>query len=148
MAKNKFIIDLKDLNLSKQQRSSLNTAIHSAVSRKLKSLGAKDGATATIEKPRTNRGFSLAPATGVTATLKVTFTEVDPKLSIVTATYNAVAKKVNKSDTIQFENVLPGKRIKIQGNSLGFTTITIDIDAEPTQLNFNKGKINGEFFID
>jgi hypothetical protein len=148
MAKNKFIIDLKDLNLNKQQRSSLNTAIHSAVSKKLKSLGVNEVTATAVKKPPVNRGFSLAPATGVTATLKVTFTLVDPKLSIVTATYNGIAKKVNKSDTIQFENVLPGKRIKIQGNSLGFTTITIDIDAEPTQLNFNKGKINGEFFID
>ena len=142
MAKNEFIIDLKKLNLSDTERKSLNNAIHDTVAKKIRSLK-KEKTAKSGAKPVA----LAAAANGVKATLKITFTKVDLNLSNLTATCMSEAKTINQSGNIAFDNVRCGKKIKIKGNSLGFTTVTIDIDADPTQLNFDKGKINGEFFI-
>jgi hypothetical protein len=142
MAKDQFILNFSKLKLTQAQRKVLNTALHNTVTKKLKLI------SETNVKPISKTNLAAANIeVGVTANLKVTFTEVNPQLSILTATYNGVPKSIRQSDTIIFDNVKSGKKIKIQGNSLGLTTITIDIDADPTQMNFAKGKINGEFFI-
>jgi hypothetical protein len=135
MKKNKpSPVQQKELNTDIQNTAAKNSSATAATK-----TAAPEAAATPASQP--------AKGTGMTANLKITFTNTEPGLSSVTATSNGEDKTISQSDTITFQNVKTGDTIKVKGNSLGSTTITIDIDADPTQMNFDPGKINGSFFI-
>lgn len=87
-----------------------------------------------------------APGTK-TANIKVTFSSTIPGKSGLTAIHNGVSKNLNQTGSLPITGVASGDIIIIQGQSLGTTTVTIDIGADPTQMNFGPGHFNDNFFI-
>jgi hypothetical protein len=151
MAKrNELKIDLGEIIFTNEQRRDLQKALHKTVSASLKKWSTAKKEIPTPKKISNKRGVLTTVAeteevTKETANLSVTFT--DSELNSLTATCNGEAKTITRSGTITFDNVTAGKRIKIKGDSLGHTTVTIDIEASPTQMNFPAGHFDGSFFI-
>jgi hypothetical protein len=83
----------------------------------------------------------------MTATLTITFTNVNPGLSKLTAIHKGERKTVKQSDEISFGDVESGDLILIQGKSLGTTNVKIDVSADPAEMNFDPGKFNDNFSI-
>ena len=96
---------------------------------------------------------SIIPNTVVskTAILTATFKNTIPGRSSLVARSGSqpgqTSEPIDRSGTITMTNLKSGQEIALKGNSLGSTTVTIDIDADPKQLDFEPGKINGSFFI-
>lgn len=145
---NQLVIDLGTVQLSAEQKKQLSKALHKAVAKQIKQAAAAPAPAARVPV-RGTRGLGELPAeAGIkTAVLDISFTNTETGLSHVTATCAGEQQSVDRSGKITIANAKKGRRIKIQGNSLGNCTITIDIDASPTQLNFPPGQISGSFFI-
>jgi hypothetical protein len=57
-------------------------------------------------------------------------------------------KEIRETGKIQFDHVVPGKTIRVKGDSNGTTVISIDTDADPTEMEFEPGQhISGIFLI-
>jgi len=152
--KNQLVIDLGKVTLTKEQRKKLQAGIHKAVAAKMKGIQAANKKES--KAANNNKETAIAPAapkavakaiTGVTANIEVTFTNTNPGVSDLTATLRGKQKKLDQSGTIIFDNVRTADIILIQSDSLGSTTATIDISADPMQLNFPPGAHSGSFFI-
>lgn len=143
---NQLVIDLGTIQLSAEQKKQLSRALHKAVAKQIKQAAEAPVARGPV---RGTRGLGEVPAEAglKTAVLDISFTNTETGLSHVTATCAGEQQSVDRSGKITISNAKKGRRIKIQGNSLGNCTITIDIDASPTQLNFPPGQISGSFFI-
>jgi hypothetical protein len=144
MSKDKIVIGL-EVSLTDKQRKSLHKAIHKTIAAQI-----KKAETASAKKKETTRRTRGATVTieKKTANLEVTFRNVNPGLSELTAILNNEEETLDQSGTITFPEVQSGDIIIIQGTSLGTTTVTIDVSAEPIQFNFQPGNFNGNFFID
>lgn len=152
MSKHKIVIDLERLSLSPEQIKALHTALHKTVVTQLKKGTAAPAkpATKTAKKAPKKLGLTggaaAAPATK-TATVTATFFNVPTGKSELRAILNGQTKTINKSGRIPFNNVTSGDAILIQGTSLGTTTVTIDVSAEPAQMSFPPGNFNDQFLI-
>jgi len=147
MSNDKLIIDLRRLNLSNKQRQALHNAIHKTVTKQLEKI--PDAAEEPSVPPAavmTRGGGAAAPLT-MTAKLHVTFFNVDPGNSELTAILNDEKQTLNQSGIISFNNVKSADMILIQVKSLGKSTITIDVSADPMQMSFPPGKFNDQFFV-
>jgi hypothetical protein len=144
--KNKLVIDLRRVNLSDKQSKDLHKAIHKAITTQ---LGKFDIAN-NKEKPAADAVKSITTKAAVatmTVNLNVTFINTIPGKSELTAILNEEEKTIDRSGVISFKNAESGDIIVIQGTSLGMTTVTIDVGADPTQMNFLPGRFNDNFFI-
>lgn len=149
MSKNKLIIDLRRIKLSDKQSKDLHQAIHEVVTTQLDKLADSRGnknKTAKKESDNVETTFA-ADSTTITANLNVKFFNVNPGKSELKAILNDEEQVIDRSGIISFSNVESGNIIVIQGKSLGITTVTIDISADPTQMNFSPGHFNDNFFI-
>ena len=142
--KNQLVIDLGKISLTNEQRKILQAVIHKAVAGKMKGIQAANKKEDNTALPKVTAAKAVA---GVTANIEVTFTNTNPGLSNLTATLRGKQKKLDQSGTISFNNVRTADIILIQADSLGSTTATIDISADPMQLNFPPGAHSGSFFI-
>ena len=146
--KNQLVIDMGNFDLTDEQRKSLNTAIHNAVAKEIKAIGKKNKKVTAPAKVVVAGAAAKDVITATkTANLKVTFTSVAIDKSFLTATFGASVKTISQSDVITFTGLNRGDIIRIDGTSLGSTTITIDIDANPAQMNFTPGNFNDNFLI-
>lgn len=166
MNQNKLTIDLRRVPLTDKQLKEVHNAIHKAVASQLDKIEkAKEKAAA--KKPRSKakkatkskkaaadlESFaSMAEAAPVavatkTANINVKFTNTIPGKSELTAILKGNRKTLTQSGTITFTGVNSNDMILIQNTSLGTTTVTIDISADPTQMNFGPGSGNDQFFI-
>ncbi len=147
MSNDKLVIDLRRLKLTDKQRQALHNAIHKTVTKQLEKITdtAEDQSGSAAGMAR--GVLEAASALTMTANLHVTFFNVDPGNSELTAILNGNSKKITQSGKISFSNVKSGDMILIQVTSLGNTTITIDISADPMQLNFGPGNSNDLFFV-
>jgi len=141
MPKNKLSIDL-NVELTEKQRQRLHKAIHKTISAHLKKTE-----TASVKKER-KTARSLTADNVMKVNLDASFTNTNPGLSELKAILNDEEKTITESGKISFDKVQSGDIIIIQGESLGKTTVTIDVSAEPIQFNFEPGNFNGNFFID
>jgi len=148
--KNQLVIDLGKIKLTDEQLKSLQAALHKTVAKEIKSAEKTNKKqpkiTGTEKAKPATRGMAGAPGTK-TATLEVTFTKVNTGDSELTATFNSQSKKITSSDSITFSGLAKGDMIEIDGTSLGSTTISIDISANPTVMNFTPGNFNDSFLI-
>jgi hypothetical protein len=148
MNRNKLTIDLRRIALTDKQLQDLHNAIHKTVATHLqKAAKAKPAKKSTRKKRSATNLESVVPAATKTANINITFTNTNPGKSDLTAIHNGVSKKVTQTGSITFAGVSSGDIIIIQGKSLGTTTATIDISADPTQMNFGPGHFNDNFFI-
>jgi hypothetical protein len=150
MSKNRIVIDLSKVAMTPDQLKDLHVALHKTVVRHL----AKDPAISSPVKSKSarkaSRSMSMLAAAHEgpqTATLNVTITGTESGDSTITATLNGNAQTLNQSGKIRIDNVNSGDIIEITGDSLGTTTITIDIPAHPTMLTFPPGGIDDNFFV-
>jgi len=147
MSKNKLVIDLRRIALTDEQRRVLHNAIHKAVTAQLKKIES----TGKKKKKPKKGVMKLAPEKAevqtMTTHLEVAFLATNPGLSKLTAILNGQKQTITKSGTITLTNVESSDIILIQGESLGMTTVTIDISAEPMQMSFSPGSFNDNFFI-
>jgi hypothetical protein len=143
MSKDKLVIGLA-VSLTDKQRKSLHKAIHKTIASQIKKA---ETANKKKQTKRTTRSSTVTVKKKI-AHLEVIFRNTDPGLSKLKAILNDEEQTINQSDTITFSNVQSGDIIIIQGTSLGSTTVTIDVSAEPIQFNFVPGNFNGNFFID
>ena len=143
MSKNKLVLDLGNIPLTAKQRKALHNAIHRTVTNQLKK--AETGKKSA--PPKTARRATARAAAAGTANLQVTFFNTEPGDSELIATLKEESKTVNESGKIRFQNVQSGDIITIEGTSLGTTTVTIDISAEPVQMAFTPGNFADNFFI-
>ncbi len=144
MSKDKLVIGLA-VTLTDKQRKSLHKAIHKTVASQIKKA---ESANNKKKETKKTTGSSTVTVKKKIANLEVIFRNTDPGLSELKAILNDEEQTINQSDTITFSNVQSGDIIIIQGESLGSTTVTIDVSAEPIQFNFVPGNFNGNFFID
>lgn len=144
MKKNQLTIDLGKINLTPSQRKALHTAIHDTVANNMNDIAVT---AATLKAGIAVSSRPPTKAKSVAANLMITFTNTEPGLSSLTATSKGESKTISQSGSIRFQKVETGDTIMVNGSSLGNTTITIDIDADPTQMNFDPGMFNGSFFI-
>jgi len=140
MSKNKIVIDLRRTPLTPDQTTDLHAALHKTIVSQLK----KAAAAPPPPKSKAKLAVAAAPQTAV---LTVTITGTNPGLSNISANLNGTVKSITKSGTISFDNVNSGDIIAISGDSLGTTSITISVSADPINMNFPPGHINGNFFI-
>jgi hypothetical protein len=151
MSKNKIVIDLRRTPLTPEQTKDLHTAIHKTVVNQLKKsppAPASAKSNAAGKAPGKAMKLAAVAASGPqTANLSITITGANPGKSNISAELNGVTKSVSKSGTLTFNNVNSGDIISLDGDSLGATTITIDISADPASMNFPQGHIDGNFFI-
>jgi flagellar hook-length control protein FliK len=152
MAKKKqIVIDVSKFKLTDSQLAGLQMGIHKTVARAMQD--AKVGNVAPITKTRTAgaktkfESVGAAVPLGMNANLAVTFTNTEPGASTLTASLGTQKQTIDRTTKITLNNVQTGDTIRIKGNSLGNTTVTIDISADPAQFIFPPGKINGSFFI-
>ncbi len=89
----------------------------------------------------------MPAATLMTAVLTVDIRNTNPGLSSVTATSDTASRTINSGGIITLHNIKSGEMIVITGRSLGTTTISINLSADPVQLNFPPGQLQGSFFI-
>jgi hypothetical protein len=151
MNQNKLTIDLRRVALTDKQVQDLHNAIHKTVATHLeKAAKARPPKkTAKAKKPPINlEGTNVTAAAGTkTANIKVTFTNTNPGKSDLTAIHNGVSQNLKQTGSVSFAGVSSNDIIIIQGKSLGMTTVTIDIGADPMQMNFGPGHFNDNFFI-
>lgn len=163
MNRNKLTIDLRRIALTDKQLKDLHNAIHKTVATQLQKADkvkpAKKQSPLKVKKsnkPASGlESLEAAPPTGIaaaaaatkTANLSITFTNTNPGKSDLTAILNGVSKNVKQTGSLTFAGVNSGDIIIIQGKSLGMTTVTIDISADPMQMNFGPGHFNDNFFI-
>jgi hypothetical protein len=147
MKRKKLTIDLGNMPLTDVQLKKLLAEIHTTVEGNLKKIKKPLKITASKPPEKPPVGLEAAPLTSVTATISATFTNTNPGLSEVNATFNGVTKKITQTDTIVFDKVSSGDVIMIQGKSLGTSDISIDIEASPRQMKFVPGTFNFNFFI-
>lgn len=144
MKRKKLTVDLGNIPLTDAQHKKLLADIHSAVKLTLK----KALPAVKPSKPAPKKRLAAAaPAPGVTATISATFTNTNPGLSELNATFNGKTQKITQTDTITIENVRKGDAIMIDGKSLGSADISIDLQATPQQMKFAPGTFNFMFFI-
>ena len=141
MSKNKIVIDLRRLSLTDKQRKELHENLHKTVVSNLKKFG-KDKKAGSSARRRLS-----AAANTKTATLAVSFTNTNPNKSDLKASLNNEEHELHSSGTITFQSVQSGDIIEVSGESLGTTTVTIDVSADPVQMNFSPGHFNDDFFI-
>jgi len=134
-----LIIDLKNIELTGAQRKKLHKALHKVVATQIKTLPAAAKASKAGAQ-------NLTPAAGTPANFEVTFSNATVNKSTVTITSRAGSKTLQKSGTVKL-NVRSGELVTVTGSSPGNTTVTIDVNAKPMQLNFEQGQIDGVFFI-
>jgi hypothetical protein len=149
MNRNKLTIDLRRIALTDKQLKDLHNAIHKTVATHLqkaeKAKSAKKKAAPVLEAaPPDTAAITTATKT---ANLSITFTNTNPGKSDLTAILNGVSKNIKQTGSITFAGVNSGDIVIIQGKSLGMTTVTIDISADPMQMNFGPGHFNDNFFI-
>jgi hypothetical protein len=145
--KNKIILDLGKVELTREQRKLLQAGIHKTVAAKMKSIHAFNKQKIKNEAPKLLSDTEPVSIAQSTATIDVSFTNVNPGASELTATCKGQQKKIMQSSSISFKNISTGDTILIQVDSLGSTTATIDISADPAQMNFPPGSHGGTFFI-
>lgn len=107
----------------------------------------KNAAVKAKSKPPTSPPTLKSVSPGVTATISATFTNVNPGLSELNATFNGVKKTLTQSGTLGFDNVVSGDVIMIQGKSLGTADISIDVPASPPKMKLSPGTFNFNFII-
>lgn len=147
MNNNKLVIDLRRLNLTNKQRQSLHNAIHKTVTKQLQKISDTTDETANADTDAvTEQTAGAASAVIMTANLQVTFYNTDPG-SKFTAILNGQKQTITKTDTIRLDGVKSGDMILIQVVSLGKSTVTIDISADPMQMSFPPGRFNDQFFV-
>ncbi|HUS01454.1 MAG TPA: hypothetical protein VMY77_06995 [Chitinophagaceae bacterium] len=145
MNKNNIVIDMTEIVINDLQRKKLHKALHTTVIKQLKKI--KTGKPRKSEL-RMRSDTQNAPVVQLkTANLDVGFTNTNPGQSNLTAILNEQEHTITESGTIIFTNVQRGDIIIVQGESLGLTTVTIDIDADPAQMNFKPGHFNKNFFV-
>lgn len=144
MKRKKLTIDLGNTGLNDAQMKKLLGQIHSLVNGNLPVV--KKQAHAKNKKTvKSGNETVILPDTA--ATIKATFTNVNPGLSELKATFNGVTKKLSQTGDIVFNNIGSGDVIIIQGKSLGTSEISIDVKASPQQMKFVPGTFNFNFFI-
>lgn len=144
---NQLVIDLGNLSLTDKELKALQKAIHKTVSKKVQK--SNTASPAGIATPQPSVVSALAN-TGKTAELEITFSDVEPGLSGLTAVLNnGTTQSVNQSGTIKFTGVKKNDMIDIDGFGAGSKTITISgVMASPMQMNFAAGQhISGAFLI-
>lgn len=145
--KNQLVIDLGDVNFTSKELKALQKALHKTVTKRVQKAGVL-----------TNKVNAAAPPTiadtltdnGKTADLEITFSDVEPGLSGLTATLNDNSPQtVNQSGTIRFTGVKKNDQIDIDGFGAGSKTISISgVMASPMQMNFAPGQhVSGSFLI-
>ncbi len=141
--KNQIIIDLGEIKLTNEQRMKLNNTLHEAVFKNVKSIEKN----MKLKGPKPVGTFSKSMTN--TVSLKVSFRDVNPGLSSLTATHDNTEHTINQSNTMTFNNVKTADTIDIDGDSAGSTTITvIGANSKPMQMSFAPGQhISGSFFI-
>lgn len=148
MAKqNQLVIDLGNVSLTDKELKALQKAIHKTVTKKIQK--ANSAAPAAIAAPVTAAATAITD-TGKTAELEISFSDVEPGLSGLTATLNnGIPQSVNQSGTIKFTGVKKNDMIDIDGFGAGSKTVTISgVMASPMQMNFVPGQhISGSFLI-
>jgi lysyl-tRNA synthetase class II len=147
MSKNKLVIDLRRITLTDKQRKSLHTAIHTAVTKEMKKISVSESKKTKAAPGSKKSTLEIAEVKTTTATLTITFNNVNPGLSELNAILNDEQKTIDQSGDITFNNIQSGDIIEINGESLGTTTVTIDVSADPVQMNFSPGHFNENFFI-
>ncbi|MGC4101205.1 hypothetical protein [Ferruginibacter sp.] len=152
---NQLVINLGNFNLTDDQRKTLQDAIHATMAKQIKAIGKKKKqapAPVAAPPPKALTGnaavAAVAPVAATkTANLTVSFTSVAIGKSKLTASFGNQSKTITQSDTITFTGLSRGDSISIDGTSLGSTTITIDINANPAQMNFTPGNFDDNFLI-
>lgn len=140
--KNRLIIELNKAELTVDQRQELHAAIHRAMVDVLN------------QSPPTGSAFKgiidSSDSAQLTAHLEVMFTNTIPgRSSLSVYKGNELVDSISSSGTINLVGIESGDRFRISGDSLGNTTITIDVSANPVQMNFIPGQhINGFFSIE
>jgi hypothetical protein len=146
MSKDQIIVDLRRIPLAPHQTKALSRVIHNKV---VEMLGEADASVsnslAEAETDRGNIGASLLIA--ATATIHVSFMNTIPGRSHLKAILKGNEQEIDHSGDITFHNVNSGDIIMIHSTSLGSATISIDVDADPTIMNFPPGNNADEFFI-
>lgn len=124
------------------------TALKAFHSKKAKTIVGKNIGETNIHPGFTTNTdpVDISPALQ-TAQIKVIITNAIPGTSTITATSDSQQQTIKKSGTITMTNIKKSEMIALTGTSIGNTTVTIDLDADPKQFNFDAGKINGSFFI-
>jgi len=136
--KNQLIISLGNINLTDEQRSNIQMAIHDLMAKKVKAIKNTNAPVVSSAITATSKK---------TAKISVTFSKVSIGNSELTATFKSKAQKINQSDIIIVDGLERGDEIGIDGTSNGNTTITIDIDAKPASMSFGPGNFNDNFLI-
>lgn len=165
MNQNKLTIDLRRVPLTDKELKEVHDAIHNTVAGKMKKFAAakekkkaakKTAAKKPVKSKKAAAGLESfatmaeAPAAAVatkTANISVKFTNTVPGKSELTAIFNDESKTLTQTGKITFAGVNSADMIGIQGKSLGTTTVTIDLSADPMQMNFGPGHFNDNFFI-
>ena len=147
MAKTKFTVNLGNLKLSQKDHKKIMDAVHKTVNNELKSIIPPKGKKAPPKvKKKLARSLTVIEAVA-TATVTATFTNVEPGLSELNATFNNATQKLTQSGTLKFKDVKRGDFIEIQGKSLGTSDISIDVKASPQAKKFQPGTFNFNFVI-
>ena len=145
---NQLVIDLGSVTLTSRELKALQKAIHKTVAKKIqKAKGSAPGAESTERAATTSRSV---PDRGTTAELQVTFSDVEPGLSGLTATHNNEnPQTLDQSGTLRFTGVKKRDLIDSNGFGAGSKTVSISgVVAVPMQMNFAPGQhINGSFLI-
>lgn len=141
MSKKKLTISL-DVDLDKKQQKRLHAALHRAVSAQLKKIEQEKKESKAVPKVAKDKKEKATK----TAVLEVTIINAGIE-SEVKAILHGEEHTLTQSGKIRFSKVNTGDIIKVRGTSLGSVTVTIDIDADPTQLNFQPGIFLDEFEI-
>ncbi|MEO7313211.1 MAG: hypothetical protein ABIX01_22690 [Chitinophagaceae bacterium] len=144
MKTKKITVDLGNVKLTDAEMESLLEAVHKTVNEKLKN--SRQAIIKKLEIIADESSFETGTATK-TATITAIFTNVDPGLSSLKASFNGATKELTQSGTLSFDGVASGDIISIQGKSLGTAEISIDIDAIPKSQKFKPGTFNFDFFI-
>jgi len=135
MKKTKLTIDLGNIKLDEDQQAALLAAIHKTVA-----ANVKQKAVAPTTRLLTTTG-AAAPATQAVKDINVgvTFKNVNPGLSAITATIQGQKGQLTQSGDLPFTGVTTPGVLLVIGKSLGTTTVTIDQPATPQTKTFAPG---------
>ncbi len=145
MKRKKLTVDLGNTPLTDAQHKKLLADVHAAVKANLKKV--LPAAKPAKPAPKKRLAAAPAPALTATATISATFTNVNPGLSELNATFNGKTQQITQTGTITINNIRKGDAIMIDGKSLGTADISIDLKASPQQMKFAPGTFNFMFFI-
>lgn len=143
---NQLVIDLGNVNLSDKELKALQKAIHKTVTKKIQKANTVTAKAGVSPQP----AAAAITDPGKTADLEITFSDVEPGLSGLTAILNdGPPQSVDQSGTIRFTGVKKNDMIDIDGFGAGSKTVTISgVMASPMQMNFGPGlHISGSFLI-